>query len=907
MSKNRWYLKSLACVLFATLNVSPAAYGESCASSNPNECYGSEAYWDYKRPASNENIGINFGGDNTIMPASLAVDKYGEPVYSLSTTLSIGINSNYWASGVQNVVGGTASSNHYIDRVEIEARRQGDSSWQQVKVIRSGLECAYSFENVIPGVGSEGTESCFENPSAALKAVYGFNVNDPGVYISFSVSEAQNLLQVIGAHEDDGTYPAIEFRASAYSNENEADVFVGTRTVRVGNAGIDSQRNGVDYTVPHANIRHDRNKILFNDPSEANAAERETVGYLGDWSVYGRGLNGAGLDFDNYDWIVHSFLGICSEEARNEVESGINAPVDSRLGPEFAYALNFYNKCHEEDEADGTIKLNDTWAWSGKTLQAPDGSVVMGLKGLYEWSKDNDKPVDFGVSLGGWTLSHAFKYLENPLKRQNFIDSLETFLQENPFVTGVDVDWEWQQNEQEGALFITLMSEVRNLLDRFEADTGLNYRLSTAVFSTANVVKNIDMKALNEVADAVYIMSYDFSGPWGKNVGFHTNTFTQDQIPAPSEGDLIEDEEHSVATAVRRFLNLGISNEKLFLGVAHYGRAMQLCSMADITSVSPLAGSSCYDSYSDRLSVGTKESGVVEYWSFHEMYDPANSNLTTTYENVAVGETTYNNVETVNGFSYFSDHLRNADYFVNPSKGIYFDMETPRTICNKAQIVKQFNLGGSLAWAVEYDNHRLQNAYKYCLGDEPVNALDQAALASDVEKHGTSLTSLPTGFDWNDIDSQFKHSGTLFHVTADNYERKRISTKRYTDKTRWFFVVEDKQVGPTKPVWHRKGYSKLKVPALDSNGNQVTINLRGTRLIKRYRRMHMNTGVNLRGKTVESFELEFNPNDNRHLAPGQTYQSVDTLKVNAWPWKDWRMRNEPGFSLEYNIVIDVPQ
>ena len=914
--------KSCLLVFLYIIVVSNVHADDTCPEGS-NDCYNGEYYWDWKNASSGNGVAINFTNENIIATRSVATKANGDPVFPDTSYLDIHVHTTPIEAdgGILN----DGNGSHYLDEVLIEARASG-GDWTAVKRVDSDLRCDFSIGVAIGSTTERG--SCFANPVSG-STIYSYQIVESGEgrtnnAIHLSQSEIQTVSSLIG-EGNNGIFPPIEWRVTVKNNDSDVSDLTATRTIRVGDLseGNADFTNQLDRLIGHGNTKHDDYFVEFNAPSDSDT-ERTVTGYMGDWAVYGRRLNGAGLNFDNYDWVVHSFLGICSESARTEVSGGLDGEPEDRLGPEFEYAKNFYDQCNADGITDGTMRLNDPYAWgdgtgaNSKTLTAPNGDTVQGLSGLYSWYKDNGKPVNFGISVGGWTLSHAFKYLSNETQRQTFLTSLETFLRENRFITGVDVDWEWQRDETEGALFITLMQEVRAKLDTLETEFGVDYRLSTAVFSTASIISNIDMEALNSVADAVYIMSYDFSGPWGQNVGFHTNTFPEDTVPAPSSGDLLADEEHSVAGAVQRFLNLGIAPEKLYLGIAQYGRAMQMCSGdGDITSASPLTGDSCYTTYNDRLSVGTKERGVVEYWSFHEMYDPGNPGLEVSYDSVVLGGQTFSDVPTVNGFSYFSDHTRNADYWVNPSKGIFFDMETPRTVCNKARVIEKFNLGGALSWAIEYDNHKLINAFKYCLGYEPADDEDgsiAAALTAEVGAYGASLAE--AGFDWSDIESQFAELGPLPGVILTKPAGSQSSYVQHTTgwhgPAKWspatFYVVRDSAIGPTKPQWAGDGFTMLTVPVVHEDGSDDVIYLRAIRKLHgSSTQRKMNTGVYTNRGSRSRLELRYIELYNLHLDKGARYMTTHEapLLIDVWPWSDWRMNGVPQETLTFSLDITV--
>jgi chitinase len=139
------------------------------------------------------------------------------------------------------------------------------------------------------------------------------------------------------------------------------------------------------------------------------------------------------------------------------------------------------------------------------------------------------------ISVGGWERSDGFAPMTaNAKTRQAFVQNLLKFSLSHE-LDGVDLDWEFPEDESELANYISLLTEIKNAF----AEHGM----------TVSVALSPDFKdslSSYTVTDRIHIMSYDR--------GARHSTYEQ------------------AVADLQLFLDAGIPPEKLILGIPFYGR-----------------------------------------------------------------------------------------------------------------------------------------------------------------------------------------------------------------------------------------------------------------------------------------------------------------------------------------------
>lgn len=280
------------------------------------------------------------------------------------------------------------------------------------------------------------------------------------------------------------------------------------------------------------------------------------------------------------------------------------------------------------------------------------------------------------LSIGGWGADGFSDAVLSKESREIFINSIYELVEKYDF-DGVDLDWEYPTLDDAGIVarkednenFLLLVKELRAFLYEEGKKVNKEFWLTAAIGATDRVIDSMCTANGAEYAkylDYVHIMTYDVRN--GYKTGHHTNLYTYENADQPTSAD----------RSVKRLMDQGVPSEKIVIGGAFYSRVWEGLEESE-----------------NHLNVNSKNPGlkVIDY-NFLEDYKNEN-NLT-----------------------YYWDDEAKAPYLYNGNIFVSYDDE--RSVSEKANYVKENELGGIMFWEYSLDlSFKLLSAI-----DEEINKED---------------------------------------------------------------------------------------------------------------------------------------------------------------------------------------
>ncbi|VBB14482.1 glycosyl hydrolase family 18 protein [Burkholderia stabilis] len=424
---------------------------------------------------------------------------------------------------------------------------------------------------------------------------------------------------------------------------------------------------------------------LPNNASKANKPFANSSGsvvgtYFTTWSVYERKYNVDNVPVENLTHMLYGFVPICGGENINgslarDVPNSFRALQQTCAGlPDFSVAIH------------------DTWGEIGVTLPGQTAnSKLKGVLGQMMAAKKRNPDLKILPSIGGWTLSDPFFQMHDPAKRKVFVDSTEQLLRTWKFFDGVDIDWEFPGGKgangaigdpgKDGTLYVTLMKELRQMLDRVSKDTGKTYELTSAIGAGKDKIDVVNYKEATKYMDYIFDMTYDYYGAFSlTELGHQTALYEPAWKP---------DTEYTTHNSIRALLAQGVDSKKLVVGAAMYGRGW--------TGVSGYTDGNPFTGTAKGPVQGGWEPGILDYKVVAaRMVGPNNTGI--------------------NGYEYHYDQKAEAPYVFNKSTGDLITFDDRRSVLAKGDYVRKHQLGGMFSWEIDADNGDILNAMHEGLG-----------------------------------------------------------------------------------------------------------------------------------------------------------------------------------------------
>lgn len=203
--------------------------------------------------------------------------------------------------------------------------------------------------------------------------------------------------------------------------------------------------------------------------------------------------------------------------------------------------------------------INDYLNAADDLLDSDDIAESEGIIGQLHQLRTLNPRLKISMSVGGANSGKSFRSVASTKKSiKQFVANLAANVDALGF-DGVDIDWEFPSSKHDAKLLTYMLA----LLSSKFATSDKNKRkiVSLAIPLDLSTLRHYNFRALDQYIDYYNLMGYDISGTWSSVVGYHSQLYTDKNIPESSM---------SVDSTIK-YLDPLVNRSKILLGMPAYG------------------------------------------------------------------------------------------------------------------------------------------------------------------------------------------------------------------------------------------------------------------------------------------------------------------------------------------------
>ena len=276
------------------------------------------------------------------------------------------------------------------------------------------------------------------------------------------------------------------------------------------------------------------------------------------------------------------------------------------------------------------------------------------------------------LSIGGWTDCGYFSEMALTAEsRASFIQSCLDTLDAYPFLSGLDIDWEYPGEARGGGdgdegnpvkgddktNYTLMLKELRAGLD---SHFGKGEKLLTVCASgSTSTLSRQDYAALFPYVDRINLMTYDLAGSWNASTGYHTALYGSS----------------SADTAVKYLQKQGVPASKIAIGTPLYSHGWKMNKLEGSVVGAAAQGKGIEEKAWDSLHALEQKAVSEGTPGWHTGYD-----------------------EKAQAAYLWNDDPASRDYLM------FYSYESARSLEAKLTYINVHSLGGLIVWQVHGDD-----------------------------------------------------------------------------------------------------------------------------------------------------------------------------------------------------------